>query len=77
MGLLEVIAEDLLVLARHLSCGRLDPVREPLVQLGPQPLGDAVVGRVTDQDVGEPERILLRELRGLRPDQLLPDEGLQ
>jgi hypothetical protein len=54
-GLLEVVAEDLLVLGLPLpvTVDLLGPVREPLVQVGARPLEHTVVRSVADQDVLE------------------------
>src|SRR6266511_3316639 len=54
-GLLVVVADDLGVLAGPLPEGGPQPDREPLVQLGPPPLGHGLVGGVADQDVPELE----------------------
>ena len=55
--LLEVVAEDLLVLGLALAVAvdLLGPVREPLVQRRARPLEHAVVRGVADQDVLEAE----------------------
>jgi hypothetical protein len=49
--LLEVVAEDLLVLARPQARLALQPIGVPFVQLGAEPLGGRLVGRVADEDV--------------------------
>ena len=72
--LLEVVAEHLLHLGAAVA-GRYDePVREPLVQLGPDLLRQAVIGGVPDQDVPEAEGVLARERRPLLADQLLAQQ---
>ena len=52
----------------------LEPGGEALVQVGAGRLGERVVGRVADQQVAEAEAVLARDLRPVRPDQLLADE---
>ena len=51
--LLEVVAEDLLVLIGAVAVHLVGPRHEALVQLGAHPLQQPVVGRVADQDVLE------------------------
>ena len=57
VGSLEVVAQDLLVLADAIACGPFEPIGEPLVELGPFRLGQGIVGGVTDQDVAELIRV--------------------
>ena len=60
VGLLEVVAEDLLVLADALAGEPLEPVGELLVQRGAELLGGRPVGRLADEDVLEAKRDLVR-----------------
>ena len=72
--LLEVIADDLLVL----TAIRLEPASEPLVQLRAQLLRHAVVRGIANQLVPKPERILDGEDgRAIRSNQLLAHEPRQ
>ena len=77
VGLLEVVAEDLLVLGLPLpvAVDLLGPVREPLVQVGARPLEHAVVRSVADQDVLETE--VVRRGRPVGADELLLGERCQ
>src|ERR671923_2146244 len=74
---LQVIADDLL----ELSCPILRPLLEPshqlLVQLGPKPLRDPLVGGVPNEDVRKPKCILGSEFRVVGLDQLLAQERLK
>ena len=54
-----------------------EPGREALVQFRPRSLRQRFVGRVADQEVAEAVCILARELRLVRPDELLADETVQ
>ena len=72
--LLEVVPEHLLHLRRPVAGRDDEPVREPLVQLGPDLLRQAVVRGVPDQHVPEAECVLARERRALLADQLLSQE---
>ena len=72
-GLLEVVAEDLVQLD-ELGPVLLQPGGEALVEVGAGRLGQRLVGGVADQQVAEAEAVLARELRPVRPDQLLADE---
>ena len=51
--LLEVVAEDLLELGRPVAVHAVGPGHEPLVEVGPGALEDAVVRGVADHDVLE------------------------
>ena len=62
VGLLEVVAEDLVELDQ-VGAALLEPVGEALVQLGARRLRQRVVGGVADQQVAEAEGVLARELR--------------
>ena len=73
-GLLEVVAEDLLVFGEASAHLRLEPVGELLVQLGARLLGQRVVRGVADEEMAELEGVLVGEVGGVRPDELLPDE---
>ena len=63
--LLEVVAEDLLVLglAAALAVDALGPVGEPLVEGGARPLEQAAVGRVADQHVVEAVALVVGDVR--------------
>ena len=55
--LLQVVPEDLLVLLDARARPRLQPVGEPLVQVGPELLRDRLVRGVADEDVPEPVEV--------------------
>ena len=61
VGLFQVVGEDLLELLDASLPDALEPVGEPLVQLGTERLGRGLVGGIADQLVAEPERVLARE----------------
>jgi hypothetical protein len=75
--LLEVVAEDLLVLPGSVRRPRFDPVGQALVELGAEGLGHSLVGDVADHDMGEPERLLVDRIRSGRTDKLLACERPQ
>ena len=77
MRLLEVVADELLVVAGEVPRPALDPLGELLVHRRPDHLRDAVVGGVPDEDVGEAVRVLLPHLGAVGLDQVLADERLQ
>jgi hypothetical protein len=77
MRLLEVVADDLLVLAREVLRVDVQPVGQALVHLRPPGLGDPAVGGVADQDVGEAEGVLPADLGAVGADELLAHERLQ
>ena len=54
-GLLEVVADELVELGRRVRALGLEPVPEPLVQVGAVLAGHALVGGQLDQRVQEPE----------------------
>jgi hypothetical protein len=64
-----VVADELV-----LGSVALEPAREALVQLGPPLLRQCFVGSVPDQQMTEAERVVVRERRARRPDELLADE---
>ena len=72
MALLEVVAEDLLVLADALAGHLLEPVGELLVQLRAELLRGRAVGGVADEDVLEAVRGLAGEARGAGRTRSLP-----
>ena len=72
--LLEVVADDLVLLLGAIAADAADPRGEPLVQVRPALLGDRVVRRVADQDVPESERLLAGDHRAIRPHELLADQ---
>ena len=74
MGLLEVVPEDLLVLRRALAVDAVGPLDELLVEGRPGALEDPLVGRVADEDVVEPERLLLERAGEVRAHELLLDQ---
>ena len=71
--LLEVVAEDLVELheARRVF---LQPGGQALMQICAGRLGERLVCRVADQQVAEAKAVLARDLRSVRPDQLLAHE---
>src|SRR5204863_1006585 len=75
--LLEVIADDRLVLRHAVAGVLLRPDGEPLVKLRAALLRQPRVRRVEDQDVMEPERVLAREGRTLRRDEPLAHQRLE
>ena len=77
--LLEVVAEDLVVLAEALPLAslRLEPPREALVQLGAHGLRDARVRLVADQRVTEAVGVLAGHLGARRLHESLADERHQ
>src|SRR5262249_40073998 len=68
--LLEVEPDQLLLF----RCERFEPVRESLMELCTQDLRRPVVGRVSDHQVAEGERLDPRHVAPLRPDELLAYE---
>ena len=72
--LLEVVAEDLVVLGHAVAGARLEPVGVALMQVGPKPLRDGLVGRIADEDVAEAVGGLVRELGRSGADELLLQE---
>ena len=77
MGLLEVEAEDLLVLQDAIACRRLEPRGELLMELCAQLLRHRVIRRISDQLMPEAEGVLARKLSMVGPDELLANEGLE
>jgi len=55
VGLLEVVASDLVLLRQHLPLVTPEPVGQALMQLGAPAFGQRLVAHVTDQEVAEPE----------------------
>ena len=76
-GLLQMVAEDLRVLARPLAGGALQPVREPLVEARACLLEDPLVGHLADQDVLEGEGRLAGKPGGVGLDEVLALQGPQ
>ena len=74
VGLLEVVAEDLLVLDRALAVHAVGPLDELLVEGRAGALQHAVVRRVADEDVMEAERVLLDRSRPVGLHELLVRE---
>src|SRR5207249_4652016 len=72
--LLQVVAQDFLVLRHVVRGASLQPGRKALVQAGSRLLRKRLVGSVPDEQVTEAETVLAREVRLPRPDQLLADE---
>ena len=68
-----MVAEELVQLD-ELGAVLLQPGCEALVELGAGRLRQRLVGGVADQQVAEAEAVLARELRPVRPDQLLAHE---
>jgi hypothetical protein len=77
MRLLEVVADDLLVLAGQIRCVHLDPIGQALVHLRSHRLRNPAVGRIPDEDVGEAEGILSADLGSVGLDELLAHERLK
>jgi hypothetical protein len=77
VGLLEVVAENLLVFDAPASCRLLQPGCKSLVQLRAQFLWHAVVRGVANQQVTEPEGVLAWKSGSVRTDELLANEGLE
>ena len=75
--LLEVVAEDLLVLARAVAVHLVGPRHEALVELSPMPLQEAGVGGVADQDVLERVRRAGGHDLGVRLDEPAPLKAAQ
>ena len=73
--LLEVVAHDL-VLLDELSAG-FEPVREALVELGADGFREALVRRVTDEEVAEAKCVVARDQRLVGSDELLADKPYQ
>ena len=75
--LLEVVAEDLLVLDDPVTGHPLEPGRELFVENGAEPLRGRAIRHVADEDVLEPEGRLAGEDRVGRADEVLPREGVE
>ncbi len=72
-GLFEVVAEDLVELD-ELGPVLLQPGAQALMEIRAGRLGERLVRRVAEQQVAEAKAVLARDLRSVRPDQLLADE---
>jgi hypothetical protein len=72
VGTFEVISDDLVLLDQRGV--PLEPVGEPLVQLGARLLRERVVGGVADQQMPETEGVVAGQRPGARTDELLADE---
>ena len=79
IGLLEVVAEDLLelLLPAALLVDPLGPGHEPLVELGAGPLQQRPVGRVADEQVAEAVGLVLADDPRLPEEELLAVERVQ
>ncbi len=75
--LLEVIAEDLLVLGRALAVDAVGPLDELLVKRRAGALEDSVVGGVPDEDVVEAIRLFFGGSVGVGQNELLVRERLE
>src|SRR5262249_40079701 len=73
VGLLEVVTEDLLLLLEPVGMV-LEPACEPFVKLAPLTLRERVIGRIADQEVTEPERVLSAENWAIGTQELLAYE---
>lgn len=71
VGLLQVVAEDLLALDELLP---LEPVREVLMEICPRCLRQRLVRGIADQDVTKAEGLVPGVDGAVRTDELLPDE---
>src|SRR4029077_10837272 len=67
----EVVCDDLLVLPHAVAGHPAEPVREARVEVGSGRLGHGLVGRIADEQVPEPVRLLASELGTVRTQQLL------
>ena len=76
-GLLEVIAEDLLVLGEAPAARAFEPAGEALVELRARALGQPGIGRVAHEDVPEAVGVLGRERACLGHDHPLAHERAQ
>ena len=72
-----MIAEDLVVLGDAVAGALLEPVGEALVEGRTLCLREGLVCGVADENVSEPERGLVGEVRRCRPDELAVDEAVQ
>jgi hypothetical protein len=77
VGLLEVVAEDLLVLPRPGIAPFLEPGRAALVQNRPDPLRNCGVCGFANEVVTEAKALAVRERTGDRPDEVPADEPIQ
>ena len=75
--LLQVVAEDLLVLEHPRARRSLEPVGEPLVQVGAERLGRPAVGGVPNEDVLEAKGVLAGELRLGGPHEIPARQGIE
>ena len=69
-----MVGEYLVVFNSFVSGGAVEPARKALVKLRSELFGNGVVGRVPDQHVAEPKRIITAEERLVRLDELLASE---
>src|SRR5450631_379718 len=76
VGLLQVVAHDVVVLVHPICDGGLQPHREARVQLSPPTLRQRVVRRLSDQRVPEPVQLVVPGRRDLT-DQVLAHQSLQ
>src|ERR1700680_914382 len=72
VGLFEVVAEDLLILAHAIGDHSLEPPCEALVQIGSELFWHRRVGGISYQDVVEAESIIACEQRLVGVDEVLP-----
>ena len=77
IGLLQVVAEELLGLDNAVAERPLEPYGVALVEIGTRRLGESLVGGLADEGVAEAERILTRQCRRLGADQLLAHQAHQ
>lgn len=68
-----MVAGDLVALDEVMPAF-VEPACEALVELGAHGLGQRVVGRVSDKEVPEPERVLAGEGGTIGANELLTDE---
>ena len=73
VGLLEVIAENLVELDQRLAVDG-EPVGESFVQLGPGRFRQRLVGGVADEQVAKAVGVVLRQQRLLGSNQVLPHQ---
>jgi hypothetical protein len=75
--LLEVIPVYLLVFGRALAIDIVSPLHELLVECRPGALEDSLVGSVANEDMMEPEGLVLRRASGIGLDELFAAERVE
>ena len=72
-GLLEVVSKDLVELDEALSVA-LQPAGKAHVKLGASRFGERVIGGIANQEMPKAKAVIPRDLRLVRPDELLSHE---